>query len=205
MNKEEDYLITFKTLMKVERTSTQLMAKMQESEWLFRKEIEEHFKNAVKVVYFPRQDAVEYHFRLCKNFKSGVKHWQTDIYDKDICIPWESILPFNLIEEIISVPVNPDETIQIKDFKYRGNIFNISYIRYLEDSIVGIIQKIKADKKRNTDPSIFDVSQFLELEEKEQVRIFLQYFNTYPMIRRQVLFDFFVNMFPNSRVLKEVI
>ncbi|MGD2093032.1 MAG: hypothetical protein PVH61_43120 [Candidatus Aminicenantes bacterium] len=205
MNKEKDYLIIFKTLMKVDKTNMQIKAKMQESEWMFKKDIEEHFKNAVKVVYFPRKDAAEYHFRLCKDFKSGVKQWRADIYHKDICIPWESILPFDLIEEIVSVPVDPDETIQIKDFKYRGNIFNISYIKYLEDSIVGIIQRIKADKKTNPDEPFLDVSQFLELQEDEQIRIFMQYFNTCPMIRRHVLFDFFVNTFPNSKVLKEVI
>jgi hypothetical protein len=205
MNEEKDNWLKFKTLMKVEKTNMQIRAKMQESEWLFRKDIEEHFKNAVKVVYFPRKDAAEYQFRLCNDFKNGVRQWRADIYDKDICIPWESILPFDLIEKIVSVPVNPDETIQIKDFKYRGNIFNISYIKYLEDSIVGVIQKIKADKKRNPDEPFLDVSQFLGLEEEEQIRIFMQYFNTCPMIRKQVLFDFFVNIFPNSEILKEVI
>lgn len=205
MKEEEDYMIKFKTLMKVDKTSMQIKSKMQETEWMFKKEIEEHFKNAVKVVYFPRKNAAEYHFRLGKDFKNGVRQWRADIYDKDIFIPWESILPFDLIEKIVSIPVNPDETIQIKDFKYRGSIFNISYIKYLEDSIVGVIQKIKADKKRNPDEPFLDVSQFLELEEDEQIRIFLQYFNTCPMIRKHVLFDFFVNTFPNSTVLKEVI
>ncbi len=205
MSEEKDYLITFKTLMKVDNPNMQIRAKMQESEWMFRKEIEEHFKNAVKVVYFPRKDAAEYYFRLCKDFKNGVRQWRADIYDKEIYIPWESILPFDLIEEIVSVPIDPDETIQIKDFKYRGNIFNISYIKYLEDSIVGVIQRIKAEKKTNPDEPFLDVSQFLELEEDEQIRIFMQYFNTCPMIRRKVLFDFFVNIFPNSEVLKEVI
>jgi hypothetical protein len=205
MNEEKDYWLKFKTLMKVENTSMQIRAKMQESEWMFRKEIEEHFKDAVKVVYFPRKDAAEYHFRLCKDFKNGARQWRADIYDKEIYIPWESILPFDLIEEIVSVPIDPDETIQIKDFKYRGNIFNISYIKYLEDSIVGVIQRIKADKKRNPDEPFLDVSQFLGLEEDEQIRIFMQYFNTCPMIRKHVLFDFFVNIFPNSEVLKEVI
>jgi hypothetical protein len=205
MNEEKDYLTQFKTLMKVDKANMQLTAKIEESKMMFKEEIEAHFKNAVKVVYFPRKDAVEYQFRLCNDFKNGARQWRADIYDKDICIPWESILPFDLIEEIVSVPVNPDETIQFKDFKYRGNIFNISYIKYLDDRIVGIIQKIKADKKRIPDEPLLDVSQFLELEEEEQIRIFMQYFNTCPMIRRRVLFDFFVNMFPNSRVLKEVI
>lgn len=205
MSEEKDYLTQFKTLMKVDNPGMQISAKIQESKWMFRKEIEEHFKNAVKVVYFPRKDAAEYHFRLCKDFKRGVRQWRVDIYDKDICIPWESILPFDLIEKIVSVTVDPDETIQIKDFKYRGNIFNISYIKYLEDSIVGVIQRIKADKKRNPDDPFLDVSQFLGLEEEEQIRIFMQYFNTCTMIRRKVLFDFFVNTFPNSKVLKEVI
>ena len=205
MKEEKDYLTQFITLMKVDKANLQLTAKMEESKMMFREEIEEHFINAVKIVYFPRKDADEYRFRLCFALQNGVRQWRADIYDKEIYIPWESTLPFDLIEKIVSVPVNPDETIQVKDFKYRGNIFNISYIKYLEDSIVGVIQRIKADKKRNPDEPLLDVSQFLELEEEEQIRIFMQYFRTCPMIRRQVLFDFFVNMFPNSRVLKEVI
>jgi hypothetical protein len=205
MNEEKDYLTQFITLMKVDKTNLQLTAKLEESKMMFREEIKEHFKNAVNVVYFPRKDAVEYQFSLCYDYKNGVRQWQAEIYDKEIYIPWESILPFDLIEEIVSVPVCPDETIQFKDFKYRGNIFNISYIKYLEHNIVGIIQRIKADKRRNPAEQFLDVSQFLELEEDEQIRIFMQYFHTYPIIRRQVLFDFFVNIFPNSSVLKEVI
>jgi uncharacterized protein YwgA len=206
MSDKDDLFREIKTLLRVEKVNTALMAKLLESKALYKKDIEEHFLESIKVIPFPTGESVEYTFRLTRSIYDGIYNWKAGITDKKVHLPWESILPYDLIDKIASYPVNYKETVRIKDIKYKGSLFNISFIKYLEDAIVGIIQKIKGDcAGYNPEVETLDINQYMDLAEKEQVNIFLQYFNTYEVIRKQVLFNFFVNILPDSKVMKEII
>jgi hypothetical protein len=206
MSDKDDLFREIKTLLRVEKVNTALMAKLLESKALYKKDIEEHFLESINVIPFPTGESVEYPFKLTRSIYDGIFNWKASITDKKVHLPWESVLPYDLINKITSYPVNYKETVRIKDIKYKGSLFNISFIKYLEDAIVGIIQKIKGDCA-GYDPEVatLDINQYLDLPEKEQVDIFLQYFKTYAVIRKQVLFNFFVNILPDSKVMKEII
>lgn len=203
----DDLIGELKTLLRVEKVNTALIAKLLEAKEVYKKEIEEYFLESIQVIPFPTGESVEYTFRLSRSINDGLVNWKANITDKKVYIPWESVLPYDLINNISSYPVDCEKTVRIKDIKYRGGLFNISFIKYLDDAIVGIIQKIK-DKSPcldSADVETLDVNQYLDLPEKEQEDIFLRYFNTYPAIRKQILFEFFVNMLPYSKIMREII
>ncbi|UCH97681.1 MAG: hypothetical protein JSV88_12755 [Candidatus Aminicenantes bacterium] len=203
----DNFLRDIESLLKVKVINTTLMAKLEESKVLFKKDIEEHFKEAVKVIPFPTGESIEYPFTLTRSFKNGISKWRARIIDKKVHLPWESILPYDLIDEIGSYPVNSEETVRIKDIKYKRNLFNISFIKYLDDAIVGIIQKIKDSSGSGDKPDVstLDMCQYLDLPDEEQVDIFLQYFKTYAEIRKKVLFNFFTNILPDTEIMRELI
>lgn len=207
MSDNDDLIREIKTLLRVEKVNTALMAKLLEAKALYKKDIEEHFIESINVIPFPTGESVEYPFRLTRSINNGISNWKANITDKKVHIPWESILPYDLINKIASYPVNHKETVRIKNIKYKGSLFNISFTKYLDDAIVGIIQKIRdhSGKRDEADVETLDINQYLDLPEKQQVNIFLQYFNTYAVIRKQVLFNFFVNILPDTNIMREII
>lgn len=200
------------TLMKVEVVNQAIRAKASECKIYFKKDIREHFKNALKVLPLPGRDSVQYYFVLTDKslaVPGGTPPcWEVDVLGKAEYIPWESILPYEVITKVTAYPVDPEKTVQISGIRHKGNLYNVYFIKYLEDSIIGVVRKIPfrvKDRCELASTSLFDASQFLELPEEDQVNIFLRYFKTYPGLRRKVLFDFFVKTLPNSREVKEVI
>jgi hypothetical protein len=199
------------TLMKVEVVKQAIKAKAAECKIFFREDIREHFKNALKVLPLPGRDSVQYYFVLTDSSRAVPGNtppcWKTDILGKAEYIPWESILPYEVITRVTAYPVDAEKTVQISGIRHKGNLYNVYFIKYLEDSIIGVVRKIPfkvKDCSESTPASLFDASQFLDLPEKDQVNIFLKYFKTYPGLRRKVLFDFFVKILPNSREVKEI-
>lgn len=194
------------TLMKVDVIREIILAKLAESRLLFKKDIENYFKNAINVIPIPLKNSVEYFFKLSRSTGIDEGLWIATILDKKVHIPWESLLPLELLEQITSYPVDSSETVQLFNIRYRGNRYNLSFIHYLDDAVVGIIQKL-TEPMRIEEESVpaLDISQFLELPEDRQVKIFLTYFHSSPEIRKKCLFDFFVNILPGSQELKNVI
>lgn len=207
MSDTDDLIREIKTLLGVKEVNTALMAKLLEAKQVYKKDIEAYFLESIQVIPFPTGESVEYTFRLTRSINDGIFNWKADITDKKVHIPWESVLPYDLINNITSYPVNYKETVRIKDIKYKGSLFNISFIKYLDDAIVGIIQKIKdhSPGRDDADVETLDINQYLDLPEKQQVDIFLQYFKTYAVIRKRVLFNFFVNILPDTKIMREII
>jgi hypothetical protein len=200
------------TLMKVAIIRQAIEAKAAECKIYFKKDIYEHFKNALKILPFPDRDSIRYYFVLTDTVAAVQGDmspcWEAHVLDKAGHIPWESILPYEVIAKITAYPVDAEETVRIPGIRHKGNLYDVYFIKYLEDSIIGVVRKIPfrvESRPEFTPASLFDASQFLDLPEKDQANIFLKYFKTYPGLRRKILFDFFVNILPNSREVKEVI
>jgi len=200
------------TLMKIEVVKQAIKAKAEECKIFFREDIREHFKSALKVLPLPGRDSVQYYFVLTDSSRGvpggAPSCWEVNILGKAEYIPWESILPYEVITRVTAFPVDAEKTVQVSGIRHKGNVYNVYFIKYLEDSIIGVLRKIPfkvEEYSESTPASLFDASQFLGLPEGEQVDIFLKYFKAYPGLRRQVLFDFFVRILPNSREVKEII
>jgi hypothetical protein len=202
---DERTLRDIATLSKVETFHTIFMAKLEEAKVTFRDQADDHFIKAIRLLPFPDKGSRVYYFTIHKELSGGKANWEPVIKDKKVHIPWEAILPYDLIREISQYPVDSSKTLQLDNIKYRGNEFKICFIKYLEDSVVGIIHKLNPTPGSvEESESPIDVSQYLLRPEEEQIDIFMGYFNAYPWIRNKLLFEFFVNILPSSKLLKEV-
>jgi len=206
VNEKNGFIKEIESLLQVEKINSLIKAKVIESKMLFKEDIDNYFLGKIKVIPFPAKGSTEYPFSINRASGITVSEWNAVILNKKFYLPWESILPYDLIEQIGTHPINCDETVQIRDIMHKGNRFNISFIKYLEDSVVGIIQRIreKGENGQNVDISTLDMCQYLELPEEEQVDIFLKYFKSSAPVRQQILFNFFTHIMPVSVNLREV-
>lgn len=202
---DEKVLRDIITLFEVNPLHDMFSGKMFEGRVLFREIIAEHFEKKINVIPFPGKSWLNYHFRLFSLMGSEQDIWKPMLRDKDIHIPWDSVLPYNLIETVASHPVNSNEVVQLNDISYLGDTFHIYFIKYLDDAVVGIVQKMfRLGEKAIGVNRSYDSSQFMELNEEEQVEVFFRYFNDKPGLRRKILFHFFTTTLPSINIMEAV-
>jgi len=200
----EKNLRDISTLMKVDTFRTIFLAKLEEAKVSFLSEADKYFTEKVDIIPFPGKNTHEYRFTLHKNSWPPDSPWKAEIKEKEVHIPWESILPYSLIQSISSFPVDSDKTQFIPSFRYEGSVYNIFFIKYIDHAVVGIIQKVKAELESNDKKeSPLDISQFINLPKEKQLEIFFNYFNNYSDIQEKVLFDFFVTILPSSEAISK--
>jgi hypothetical protein len=167
--------------------------------------IENYFLEKIIIRPFPSGGSRLYRFKIYRSLGTISDQWEATIVGKQGDLPWESVLPYELIEQICASPVDCEEIVRIENVKYNGSYFNIRFIKYLDNGIVGIIHKINENTDSPLDHiSTFDVEQYGELDEDKQMDIFHQYFNSNPKVRKAVLFYFFTHVMPGCVALKEL-
>ena len=205
MNENKTIIDTFLTLLKVKDLDNMLASKISEILFQFRKDIEAHFLAKCNVIPFPSGWSRLYEFKIYRSPERMVDRWEASILGKHGDLAWDSVLPFKLIKEICSYPVNPDEINLIQDIKYKGNRCNIRFIKYLENGIVGNIEKIDEETGDGVHRiDVFDVEHYLKLDEEKKKEIFYHCFDSYPMARKAILFNFFTQIMPEYMPLREL-
>ncbi len=200
---EEDFF----SLLKVPIVKRHLLVQIDQAKEIFKEQIKNFFiDNPSKVIPFPSTHSSEFKFELKKIvcIGGGCK-WKV-FSDNDKHLPSETILPYTIIDLLSEFPIDAENTNQLLNIVINGYTYNVYFVKALSDYIVGIVQRISNELRIVSDNIIvFDTTQYTELPEKKKLEIFNWYLDNYPALRKKVLFEFFVNILPDSEDLRNII
>lgn len=197
----------FFSLLKVPIVKRHLLAQIDQAKEIFREHIKNFFlENPSKVIPFPTTHSREFEFELKRiDCTDGGCKWK--VFSKnDDYLPAETILPNTLIDLLVDADVDAENTKQHLNVVINGYTYNVYFTKALSDYIVGIVQRFSNKLRMAPDEfMVFDTTQYTELSESKKMEVFNWYLENYPALRKKVLFEFFVNILPDSEDLRKII
>jgi len=200
---EEDFF----SLLKVPIVKRHLQSQMDIAKEIFRVQIKNFFmENPSKVIPFPSAQSSEFEFELKRIACTGGGFKWKVLANSDKYLPSETIMPYALIDLLAKSPIDAENTNQLLHNVINGYTYNVYFIKALSDYVVGIVQRISNELRVAPDNfMVFDTSQYTELPENNKLEVFNWYLEKYPALRKKVLFEFFVNILPDSGELRHII
>lgn len=197
----------FFTLLKVPVVKRHLQSQIDIAKEIFRVQIKNFFmENPSKVIPFPSTRSSEFEFELKRiECIGGGFKWKV-FFNSDKHLPSETIMPYGLIDLLVESPVDAENTNQFLNNVFNGYTYNVYFIKAFSDYIVGIVQRIENELRVAPDDfMVFDTSQYTDMPEQEKMEVFNWFLEKYPALRKKVLFEFFVNILPDSGELRQII